>query len=111
MHVHFHSDGSIIEIIPDLIDLGVRVINCQANVIGLSALKKRFAGSVCFRTDLDRQKIMPFGTAREVKDHVRNVFDHLGTPGGGIIACGEIGPDTPLDNIRAMYEAFVEYAG
>ena len=106
MDVHFHSDGNIVDIIPDLIDIGVRVINCQANVIGLELLKKKFAGSVCFRTDLDRQKIVPFGTPDEVKEHVRNVFDHLGTGKGGIIACGEIGPDTPLANIRAMYEAF-----
>lgn len=28
---------------------------------------------------------------------------------GGLIACGEIGPDVPLDNIRAMYEDFREY--
>jgi uroporphyrinogen decarboxylase len=110
MHVHFHSDGYIIDIIPDLIDMGVSVINCQANIIGLDVLKKAFAGSVCFRTDLDRQRIMPFGTPFEVKRHVHDVFDHLGTPKGGIIACGEISPDMPLENIRAMYEAFMEYA-
>ena len=106
MDVHFHSDGNIIDIIPDLIEIGVRVLNCQANVIGLDVLKKKFAGALCFRTDLDREKIVPFGTTAEVKQHVVDVFNHLGTPKGGIIACGEIGPDTPLENIRAMYEAF-----
>jgi hypothetical protein len=44
-----------------------------------------------------------------VRAHVRKVFEHLGTPAGGVIACGEIGPDTPLQNIRAMYEAFQHY--
>ncbi len=78
MDVHFHSDGNIIDIIPDLIDMGVRVINCQANVIGLDLLKKRFAGAICFRTDLDRQKIMPFGTPLEVKRHVVDVFEPPG---------------------------------
>jgi uroporphyrinogen decarboxylase len=107
--VHFHSDGCIIDIIPDLLDLGVKVLNCQASVIGYDVLKKNFAGKVCFRTDLDRQKVMPFGTPAQVRKHVRQVFDHLGTPRGGIIACGEIGPDTPLENIRAMYEAFLSY--
>jgi len=109
MDVHFHSDGNIIDIIPDLIDIGVKVINCQANVIGLDLLKRKVRGSVCFRTDLDRQKIVPFGTPEQVKRHVVDVFEHLGTPAGGIIACGEIGPDTPLANIRAMYEAFASY--
>jgi uroporphyrinogen decarboxylase len=111
MHVHFHSDGYIIEIIPDLIDLGVKVLNCQANIIGLDVLKRRFAGTVCFRTDLDRQRTVPFGTPEDVRRHVRDVLDHLGTPKGGVIACGEIGPDTPLENIRAMYEAFMSYGG
>jgi uroporphyrinogen decarboxylase len=110
MHVHFHSDGSIRDIIPDLLDLGVKVLNCQANIIGLEELKKGFAGKVCFRTDLDRQRIVPFGAPQDVKRHVRTVFDSLGTQKGGIIACGEIGPETPLANIRAMYEAFQSYA-
>jgi len=109
MDVHFHSDGNIIDIIPDLIDIGVRVLNCQANVIGLDVLKRRFAGTLCFRTDLDRQRIVPFGTPRDVTQHVLDVFKHLGTPKGGIIACGEIGPETPLENIRAMYGAFASY--
>jgi uroporphyrinogen-III decarboxylase len=52
---------------------------------------------------------MPFGTPAEVRAHVREVFAHLGTPAGGIIACGEISPDTPLENIRAMYQAFQDY--
>lgn len=107
--VWFHSDGQIIEILPDLLEIGVKVLNCQANVIGLDVLQRDFAGKLCFRTDFDRQKIVPFGTPDAVYAHVHDVFDHLGTPAGGLIACGEIGPDVPLDNIRAMYEAFQNY--
>jgi len=107
--VHFHSDGQIVEIIPDLLALGVDVLNCQATVVGLSVLKKEFAGNVCFRTDLDRQRIMPFGTPDDVRTHVFDLFDHLGTAHGGLIACGEIGPDIPLENIKAMYGAFADY--
>ncbi len=107
--VHFHSDGNIIDIIPDLLDIGVKVLNCQASIIGLDVLKKGFAGRVCFRTDLDRQRIMPFGTPGEVREHILEVFGHLGTRRGGIIACGEIGPDTPLENVKVMYETFMRY--
>ncbi len=53
---------------------------------------------------------MPFGTPSDVKKEVKRVFDCCGTSAGGIIACGEIGPDVPLRNIRAMYEAFRDYA-
>jgi hypothetical protein len=52
---------------------------------------------------------MPFGTPDEVRDHILDVFSHLGTEKGGIIACGEIGPDTPIENIRVMYVTFMNY--
>lgn len=107
--VHFHSDGNILEIIPDLLDIGVKVLNCQSSIIGLDRLKRDFTGKVCFRTDLDRQRVMPFGTPAEVREHIIDVFKHLGTERGGIIACGEIGPDTPLENIKVMYETFLNY--
>ncbi len=45
----------------------------------------------------------------EVRAHVREVFAHLGTPAGGLIACGEISPDTPLENIRALIDGFGYY--
>lgn len=109
LDVHFHSDGQIKEIIPDLIDMGVDVINCQANVVGLDLIKKEFKGKICFRTDLDRQYIMIHGTPQEVKDHIIEVFTHVGDASGGVIACGEIGSDTPMGNIRAMYDTFLGF--
>ena len=109
LDVHFHSDGFILDIMPDLLDIGVDVINCQTSLMGLEKIEKNFAGKVCFRTDLDRQKIIPFGTPEQVKEHILEVFDSIGTPCGGIIACGEIGPDVSLQNIKAMYETFINY--
>lgn len=108
LDVRFHSDGNILAIIPDLIELGVDVLNCQCSLIGLEKLKP-FAGQVAFRTDLDRQHVLPFVSPEEVKRYIRNLFDSIGTPQGGIIACGEIIEDVPLANIAAMYEAFLEY--
>ena len=60
------------------------------------------------RTDLDRQKIVPFGAGGCEATRAGDVFDHLGTAAGGLIACGEVGPELPLENIRAMYQAFIE---
>lgn len=107
-NVHLHSDGMIVDIIPDLIEIGVDVLNCQTMAIGLDKLRP-FAGKVCFRTDLDRQHILPRGSPAQVKEHVQEVFDAVGTVDGGIIAYGEISPDVPLANVRAMYEAFRDY--
>jgi hypothetical protein len=44
-----------------------------------------------------------------VKDYIFNLFHHPGTSDGRIITCGELGEDVPLENIRAMYEAFTEF--
>jgi uroporphyrinogen decarboxylase len=104
--VHFHSDGYVVDIIPDLIDMGVSVINCQSNCMGNEEIGRRFKGRICFRTDVDRQKVMTFGKPDDVRKHIGELFRALGSEKGGVIACGEIGRDTPLDNIRAMYETF-----
>ena len=70
---------------------------------------RSFAGEICFRTDLDRQRLLCHGTPAEVKRGVDDLFHTLGTPDGGIVANGDIDTDVPLDNIRAMYEAFLEF--
>ena len=108
LDVWMHSDGNILPIIPDLLELGVNVLNCQASVIGLEKLKP-FAGKLCFRTDIDRQHVMPFVSPAELKRYIHNLFETLGTPEGGIVACGEVIEDVPLENIAAMYEAFEEF--
>lgn len=107
--VHFHSDGYIIDIIPDLLDIGVKVINVQVNIMDMEEIKRQFNGRVCFRTDLDRQNVTLFGTPDDVRKHINTVFRAVGSEKGGLIACGEIGRDTPLDNIKAMYETFMEF--
>jgi uroporphyrinogen decarboxylase len=108
LDVWFHSDGNILEIIPDLIELGVNVLNCQASVMDWKTLKT-FAGQLCFRTDIDRQHVLPFASPKDVKAYIFQLFHDLGTPDGGIVACGEISEDVPLENIQAMYEAFMEF--
>jgi uroporphyrinogen decarboxylase len=109
MDVWFHSDGKINEILPDLVEIGVDVINCQARLVGFDWIERNLRGVVAFRTDIDRQHVLPFGSPEHVQEEVHRTFEACGTPNGGIIACGEIGPDVPLDNIRAMYSAFREF--
>jgi uroporphyrinogen decarboxylase len=109
MHVWFHSDGYVNEIVGDLIEIGVDVLNIQAAVVGHDWIARNARGRVAFRTDIDRQRILPFGSPAEVREDVQRTFESCGTPDGGLIACGEIAPDVPLENIRAMYEAFRLY--
>jgi hypothetical protein len=107
--VWFHSDGYINDILADLIEIGVDVINLQVAVVGHDWTARHLRSRVAVRTDIDRQHVLPFGTPAQVRDEVRRTFDACGAPEGGLIACGEIGPDVPLANIRAMYAAFREF--
>ena len=109
MDVWYHTDGHINEIFEDFVEIGVQVINSQVKVVGLDWIAANLRGKIAFRTDIDRQFVLPFGSPAQVKEEVQRVFEACGTPDGGIVACGEIAPDVPLENIRALYEAFREY--
>lgn len=108
-HVHFHSDGVTWTILRDLMDAGIDVLNVQHSIMDMGAIAREFGGKVAFRSDLDRQHILPNGTPDQVRVHVKEVFEALGTYNGGLIGHGEVAPDVPLENIRAMFEAWREF--
>ena len=108
-HIHFHSDGWVWDIIGPLRDIGCSVVNVQQSLMGVQRVAKEFGGTVCFRTDFDRQRILPFGTPQEVREHVREVLEAMMPFNGGVIAHGEIGADVPLASAEAMYQAIEEF--
>jgi uroporphyrinogen-III decarboxylase len=107
-HVHFHTDGDTTEILGDLVDVGASVLNVQHSVMDIGQIGRDFGGQVAFRSDIDCQHVLNRGTRQEVFDHVRQVFECLGSYDGGLIWHGEIEPDRPLQNVRWMLEAFRE---
>lgn len=107
--VHFHTDGFTWEIMADLVEVGVNVLNIQHTIMDIGQIAQRFGGKVAFRSDLDRQHILPHGTRDEIRAHVREVYEALGSYDGGLIGHGEIAPDVPIENIRAMLEAWREF--
>jgi uroporphyrinogen decarboxylase len=104
--VHFHSDGYILDIIPDLMDLDLDVINPQLNVHRLADLAGLCGGRLCIRGGLDRQRILPRGTPEQVRRHVLDAIEHFAVYDGGWIGCGELGPDVPFANCRSMMRSF-----
>jgi len=108
-HVFFHSDGFVLDIIPDLIEIGVDALNVQVKLMGVDLLSERFGGKVCILADIDRQHILPFGMKDEVKAHIKHVIRAFAPFDGGLISWGEIGPDVPLLNAEVMLETFAEY--
>ena len=112
--VWMHSCGHITEIIPDLIEIGLDVINpIQPQAMDLGELSRRFAGKICFYGGVDVQGTLPHGSPDDVRDEVRDLIRLFRTKKGGYI--GETShtvlPDTPLENIRALFKALETYCG
>ena len=104
LKVAYHSDGSIYPIIPDLIEVGVDILNpIQPQSMEPARLKKDFGDHLCFWGSIDEQYTLPFGSSADVEREVIERLKTLGK-GGGLI----LGPthhvqlDTPLENFWAM---------
>jgi len=108
-HVLFHSDGYVLDIIQDFIEIGVDALNIQVKLMGVDRLSEKFGGKLCILTDIDRQYILPFGTTKEVEEHIRHIIRVFALFDGGLISWGEIGPDVPLSNAETMLKTFARY--
>lgn len=106
--IYMHTDGHIFEIIPDLVDVGVDIVNPQIGANGLDNLVEACKGKVCVDLDLDRQ-MFPFCTPSDIDEHVHEAVDKLGSPEGGLSIKAEIGDDYPLENIEAIFCALEKY--
>jgi uroporphyrinogen decarboxylase len=108
-HVWFHSDGAIASIVPDLIEIGVHVLNPQVDLIGRIKLATLCAGRICIEADIDRQYILPYGTPEDVRAAVRADMRAFGGPQGGYIGRGEAAGDVPLENLEALMDEVTRY--
>ena len=104
--IFMHSDGHILSIYPDLIELGLDAINSQLFCMGLENLKP-FAGKITFYGEIDRQNILPYASVDEVKAAVCSVRETLWADGGAIAQC-EFGVGAKPENVRAVYEAWAK---
>ena len=110
VHVGLHSDGYIVDIIPDLIECGVSNLNPQDLVNGLDNLSRLAKGKVYIHLDIDRQNITVFGKPAEVEAHILKCIKTLGLPGGGLSMKWGVYPSTPIENIEAAVRAMDKYA-
>jgi hypothetical protein len=99
-----HSDGHILAIYPDLVELGLDAINSQLFCMGVEALSM-FAGEISFWGEIDRQHLLVDATSADVKDAVYDVYRGLYRSGGCIAQC-EVGPGADLRNVRSALEAW-----
>ncbi len=104
--VAYHSDGNVLAIIPDLIEIGLDVLNpVQPACMDPAQLKKQFGDKLCFWGSLDEQHTLPFGTPEDVRAEVRLRKETIGRSGGLILGpTHHVQLDTPMENFWAMVE-------
>jgi uroporphyrinogen decarboxylase len=112
----FHSDGNVRPLIPDMIEIGVQILNpihIRATGMEPVALKRDFGRDLVFwGGGVDTQGVLPTGTPQEVKEDVRRNVEAL-APGGGYVftTIHNIQADVPAENVLAMVEALWEVGG
>jgi uroporphyrinogen decarboxylase len=114
--IAFHSCGAIREFIPDLIEIGVEVLNpVQVAAAGMASegLKRDFGRDIVFwGGGIDTQGVLQHGTPEEVRHDVERRVRDL-KPGGGFIfaAIHNIQATVPAPNLTAMWEAAAASGG
>ena len=106
--IRYHSCGGIRPIIPDLIEIGVDVLNpVQALAAGMdpAGLKRDFGDRLTFNGGIDTQGLLPNASEEEVRESTRKLIDIVGCDGGLILAPSHVfQDDVPIENIIAVYE-------
>jgi uroporphyrinogen decarboxylase len=105
----YHCCGALRPIIPDLIEMGIDVLNpIQTNCPGMDPLdlKREYGIDLAFMGGVDTIDILPNGSVSQVRSATRRLIDGMTADGGGYIlaASHTIPPETPHENIFAMYE-------
>jgi uroporphyrinogen decarboxylase len=113
--VAHHCCGALRPIIPDLVEIGLDVLNpVQAGCPGMDPLelKREFGDRLAFMGGVDTQRLLPFAGPAEVRSAVERLIEGMTAPiggrgPGGYILAGShtIPPETPDDNIFALYAA------
>jgi uroporphyrinogen decarboxylase len=112
--IWYHTCGSCVEYIPDLLDNGIDILNpVQISAKGMDPadLKRRFGDRLVFwGGGIDAQHVLPHGTPEEVRRHVCENMARL-KPGGGYIFNNvhNIQAGVPAENIVALFDAAYEY--
>ena len=102
-----HSCGRTMEIVPDWIELGLKVLEPQLACMDMRELQRMAAGKLCIDGSLDFQRTLPFGTPDQVREYIREVTAIFGSSQGGFMyqlyLC-----DSSVENAEAALQTIYE---
>lgn len=106
---HFHSDGWIQPIIPDLIEVGVDVLEpVQPESMDIAEIKRLYGDRLSFEGGIGVQRL-PFKKPAEIREEVKRTLRVMGPTGYTLRPSHTILPDTPIENIVTLYDAANKY--
>ena len=105
--IFYHSDGNIEPVIPELVEVGVEVLNpVQPECMDPAEIKRKYGSELAFFGTVSVQRTMPFGSPRDVREEVRTRIRTVGYDGGLILSPAHVlEPEVPWENILAFFEA------
>jgi uroporphyrinogen decarboxylase len=112
--IWYHSCGSVVQYIPDLLDNGIDILNpvqTSARDMDPLVLKAEYGDVLSFwGGGIDAQHVLPSKSPDEVREAVRQNVEAF-KPGGGYVFNNvhNIQADVPPENILAMFDAAAEY--
>ena len=111
-YVITHCCGSYVDIIPDLIEIGLDMAeSVQPEAAGMNPyeLKRRFGDKMCFWGGLGSQSVIPYGTPVEIKAEIKKLREIMGADGGYILSPAKpLQSEIPVENAVAVLESFIE---
>ena len=108
IHVWYHSDGNISEILDDLVEIGITILNpVQPECMNPLAIRQRFGKRLAFDGCIGTQTTFPFGTSAEMRRVVAELARELDAENGGLMLSPThiLEPEVPHQNIIAFFEA------
>lgn len=110
LDVYFHSCGYILEIIDDLIEIGVDILNLsQPNIFDIEQLGEKYKGRVCFMCPVSYQTTSLTGTREEIFAEAKRLMNRLTCNGGGLIGYAEEYQSIGMseENYQSCIDAFL----
>jgi uroporphyrinogen decarboxylase len=113
VYAFHHDDGAIFPLLPDLVEIGIDVLNpVQWRCRGMERkrLAADFGAKVVFHGGIDNQNTLPFGSPADVRREVaENIESFRGAKGYIVAPCHNLQANTPTENIVALYAAVKEF--
>ena len=106
----YHGDGNMMQVVPDIVELGIDVLNpVQPKFIDTVEVKRRFGNRLALWGTLGTQTTLPFGSVAQVRAKCRRLIREVGKGGGLLLSPTHVvEPEVPIENLVAFIETVKE---